>query len=334
MFKKFCVIAFSLIAICSLSAGGGGQSSAGSSVTLKYNHDKPSNDVYYEWYGQYFKEIETATNGAVKVQLYPAEGLGRSVDVLEQASRGEPVISMADVGYLATYIPDFSMLMVPYLMQSPDEVLVLWNMDIVKDLRTQLHSKGMHCLLMGYEGTRNMITKVPVTSRADVGRLKLRCAPAPLWNFTVRVLGGSPTNIAMSETYQALSQGVVDGAEGIFATLFTNKWNEVLKYVTRTDHMVGYTAIVMSSGVYNNFSADVRAAIERISEKYMDEFVRLADEVEQDYVRQLKDAGVIFSEINKAEFIEAAKRAPEAFPEWTPGLYEKLMAAMEAARKK
>jgi len=340
MLKRFCVILLSLIVVCSLSAAGGGQSSGsgatagGNSVTLKFNCAKPSTDVQYEWYGRYFKEVETATNGAVKVQMYPAESLGRSADVLEQASRGESVIAHVDVGYLENYVPDCSMLMVPYLMQSPNEVLTLWNLDIVKDIRAQLEAKGIHFILMGYEGTRNLITKVPISSRADVGKLKIRCAPAPLWNFTVNVLGGNPTNIAMSETYSALSQGVADGCEGIFGSITTNKWYEVLKYVTRTDHMVGYTAIVMSSKVYNSLSSDVRTAMEKISEKYMDEFVRLADGVEQQYIQQLKAAGVNFSDIDKTEFIEAAKKAPEVFPKWTPGLYDKLLTAMAAARKK
>jgi len=330
------VVVFSVIAICSLSAGGGGQSQAAGaeSVTLRFNCSKPATDVQFDWYGRYFKEVEAATNGAVKVQMYPAESLGRSVDILEQASRGEAVIAHVDVGYLATYIPDFSMLMVPYIMQSPNEVLTLWNLDITKDLRNQLEAKGMHLMIMGYEGSRNMITRVPISSRSEVSRLKLRCALAPLWNFTVTVLGGNPTNIAMSETYSALQQGVADGAEGIFGSMTTNKWFEVLKYVTRTDHMVGYTSIVMSSKVYNSLSPSVRATMEKLSEKYMDEFVRLADEVENQYIAQMKAAGVTFSNIDKTEFIEAAKRAPEFFPDWTPGLYEKLLAAMAAARKK
>jgi len=340
MFKKLFVAVFSLMVVCSLSAAGGKQSPApsggggGESMTLRFNCVKPASDVQFGWYERYFKEVESATNGAIKVQMYPAEGLGRAVDVLEQASRGEAVIAHVDVGYLETYVPDCSMLMVPYLMQSASEVLTLWNLEIVKDIRKQLEAKGLYFILMGYEGTRNMITRVPVASRADVNKLKLRCAAAPLWNFTVNVLGGNPTNIAMSETYSALSQGVADGAEGIFGSITTNKWFEVLKYVTRTDHMVGYTAIVMSSKMYSSLSPSVRATMEKISEQYMDEFVRLADGVEQQYIQQLKAGGVTFTDIDKAEFIEAAKKAPEVFTKWTPGLYDKLLDAMAAARKK
>jgi TRAP-type C4-dicarboxylate transport system substrate-binding protein len=329
-------VIFALLLTVSLQAGGSGETApaAGKAVTLKFNCVKPSTDVQFEWYGRYFKELEAATGGAVKTQLYPAEALGKAVDVLEQASLGESIIAHVDVGHLATYVPDFSMLMVPYLMQSPQEVLVLWNSSIAKDLCSKLEDKGLHYMLMGYEGTRSMITKVPVKTRADVNKLKLRCAVAPLWNFLIRALGGNPTNIAMSETYQALSQGVADGAEGIFASMYTNKWYEVLKYVTKTEHMIGYTSIVMSSKIHKDLPADARTAMVRVSEKYMDEFVRLADEVEQQYVQKLKEGGVVFAEIDKKEFIEAAKKAPEAFPAWTPGLYDKLLAAMDAARKK
>ena len=38
-----------------------------------------------------------------------------------------------------------------------------------------------------------------------------------MWNAVVDVLNGNPTNIPMSETYQALSQGVADGCEGVYS---------------------------------------------------------------------------------------------------------------------
>jgi TRAP-type C4-dicarboxylate transport system substrate-binding protein len=303
-------------------------------VNLKFNCVKPAADPQFIWYSQFFNDLTAATGGRLKTDNFPGESLGKAADVLEQAAQGEFIVAHVDAGFLANYVPDFAATMAPYLMLEPKDGLILWNTDVFKDLKRQLEAKGLHLIIMGYEGSRNLITKVPIKSRADVGSLKIRAAPAPMWNAVVQMLGGNPTNIAMSETYQALSQGVADGAEGIFGSMSSNKWFEVAKYVTRTDHLIGFTNIVMSSKIYDSLPADVKTTMDTLAFKYMEDFVAKADAVEMDLLAQMQKAGLQVATIDKAEFIAAAKNVPAAFPAWSPGIYDKLQNAIAAGRKK
>ena len=226
-------------------------SSAATPVTLKFNLVKNPTDVQYEWYSRFWDDLNKASNGEIVGEIYTGESLGVTADVLEQASHGEAVVADCDLAYLANYVPDMAAVMSPYLIQEPDQILKLWDSDVFKDLCSQLEAKGIHLIALNYEGTRNLWTKVPITSRADVSKLKIRCAATTMWNSVVETLGGNPTNIPMSEVYQAVSQGVVDGCEGVFSVIYSNKVYEVCKYVTLTEHLTGYTAIAMSSKVYN-----------------------------------------------------------------------------------
>lgn len=313
------------------SATGG---SSAKSVTLKFNLVKSSSDPQYSWYGRFFSDVEKATNGAIKTEVYTSESLGTTADVLEQASMGEAVVADCDVAYLANYVPDFAMIMAPYLIQTPEEGLVVWNSDIFKDMRAKLEKTGLHLIALNYEGTRNLITKSPVTSRKDVSKLKIRCAATPMWNAVVGVLNGNATNIPMSETYQALSQGVADGCEGVYSVIYSQKWFERLKYITLTEHLIGFTAIAMSSKVYNSFPEDVRTALDKVAYDYMGEFLRLSGGVQDEYKQKLIAAGVTINKIDKAEFIKAAQDVPSRFSNWSAGTYQKLQQILEAARKK
>lgn len=297
-------------------------------VTLKFNLVKSTTDPQYEWYGRFWDDVKTASNGEIEGEVYTSGGLGDVNDILEQASMGEPVVADCDLAYLANYVPDMAAIMSPYLIQEPDQILKLWDSEVFQELCAQLEEKGIHLIALNYEGTRNLLTANPVTSRDDVGKLKIRCASTTMWNSVVNTLGGNPTNIAQSETYQAMSQGVVDGAEGVYSVIYSNKWYEVCKNITLTEHLVGYTAIAMSSEVYHSLSAEAQAALDATAADYMEEFLELSDGVQSEYKALLEDEGVVISEIDKTAFIEASESVPDNFPEWTDGILDELKAAL------
>ncbi|GAB2045219.1 C4-dicarboxylate TRAP transporter substrate-binding protein [Agathobaculum sp. TL06] len=311
---------------------GGEQSAAAEATTLKFNLVKSNTDPQYEWYGRFFDDLEAASNGEIVGEIYTTESLGPTADVIEQAALGERVVADCDLAWLANYVPDMAAIMSPYLIQKPEEIMAIWNSEVFQDMCTELEAQGLHLIALNYEGTRNLLTKKDITSRADVNGLKIRCASTTMWNAVAEMLGGNPTNIAMSETYQALSQGVADAAEGVYSVMYSNKWNEVLSHVIETEHLVGYTAIVMSSEVYNSLSDAAKAAMDETAQKYMQEFLELSGGVQDEYKQKLIDAGVQVSSIDKTEFIEAAKSIPDKFPDWTPGVYDELTAVLEEAR--
>ena len=305
-------------------------SAAVNPVTLKFNLVKSTTDPQYEWYGRFWDEVNAKTNGEVTGEIYTSESLGKTADVIEQAAQGEAVVADCDVAYLANYVPDFAAIMSPYLIQEPEQMTALWKSDVFQDLCTQLEAKGLHLIALNYEGTRNLITTSPVTSRADVAKLKVRCASTTMWNTVVNVLNGNPTNIAMSETYQAMSQGVVDGAEGVFSVIYSQKWYECCKYITLTEHLNGYTAIVMSSEVYDSLSDDAKTGLGQSADNYMKEFMALSGGVQDEYRAKLEAEGVTISTIDKTEFIAAAANVSENFPDWSDGILEKLQAALNS----
>ncbi len=301
---------------------------AADSVTLRFNLVKSTTDPQYEWYSRFWDDVNTATNGEVTGEVFTGESLGVTADVLEQAAQGEPVVADCDLAYLANYVPDMAAVMSPYLIQEPEQILTLWDSDVFQNMCAQLEEQGIHLIALNYEGNRNLVTVKPISSRADVSGLKIRCASTTMFNAVVETLGGNPTNIAMSEVYQALSQGVVDGAEGVFSVIYSNKWYEVCKNITLTEHLVGYTAIAMSSEVYHSLSAEAQDALDATAMDYMNEFLELSDGVQQEYRELLEAEGVTISEIDKSEFIEAANKVPESFPEWSDGILEQLQAVL------
>lgn len=306
------------------SGNGGSDNTSGSGVTLRFNFVKSSTDPEYEWYDEYFRNISETSGGEISYELYPSESLGGSADVLEMAAQGQTVVQDCDLSYLATYVPDMAAGMAPYLIQEPEQIVKLWKSDVGQEWCDALAKAGLHLVDLHYFGTRNLIANKEVHSRADMAKLKIRCAATPMWNEVVRVLGGNATNTAWSETYQALSQGVADAAESPMGLLYSARLYEPCKYLIRTEHLVAATAVVMSEDVYQSLSDEGKKAIDECGLNFANGMVDRAHAIEDEYEQKLIDEGVEIIEIDKTEFIEAAQSTQKRFPEWTEGLYQRI----------
>ena len=332
-----CMMAFSLVACGGTTPekNSGEQennSNAGSSesskpvLQLKYNSVKASTDTTYQDWADFYAGLEEHTSGAVKVEMYASEALGSTADILEMAANGEPVIADTDLAYLANYVPDFAIGNAPYVFKTPEDIEKFWQSDYCKAMEKVLEEEyGLHIINITYFGTRNLIANTPCNSRADVGKLKIRCAATPMWNEVCRVLGGNAVNTAWSETYSACSQGVADGAESPVSLLYSSKLYEPCPYIMRTEHLIGVTCEVMSSELYYSMDEETRALFDEWALDWCDEAITRVNNSTKEFEDKLEAEGVTFVDIDKTEFIEAAKETPSHFPEWTDGLYEEIV---------
>ena len=78
----------------------------------------------------------------------------------------------------------------------------------------------------------------------------------------MRALGAIPQVMAFSEVYQALQTGVVDGTENPPSNFYTQKMNEVQKYLTLTDHGVIEYAVIVNKKFWDGLPADIRTILE------------------------------------------------------------------------
>jgi TRAP-type C4-dicarboxylate transport system substrate-binding protein len=288
---------------------------------LKYNCVKSATDPDFIMWNQAWDKAEELSKGTLKIERYSSEALGKTVDMLEAASLGNPVIQDCDASHLGTLIPDFTILMHPYLITEPGQIEYLWKSEWGQKISKELEAKGLHLISLVYFGTRHLISNKEVRTRADTKNMLIRCAATKMWNQVALTLGGNPTNTAWSEVYQALSQGVADGAESPVSLLYSAKLYEVRKHISLTGHLVATTAQVMSQSVYESLPAEAKAALDNVGFAQCNIAIDYVQSQEAEWRQKLESEGVKFNEVDKTDFIAAAADVSKAFPEWTPGLY-------------
>lgn len=194
------------------------------------------------------QEVEVATDGRIKIQVYPASSLGKEVAINEALTLGVVDIIYTGTGFAgATYGP-ISMSDFPYTLRNINHWRAYIQSDLFKELSEEYRkaSNGNEIASVGYFGSRHTIADRPLLLPEDMENLKIRIPNAPAYVMFPKAVGANPAPIAFSEAYLALQQGVVDGLENPLPILHANRFYEVRKHISLTNHIINSTLTVVS----------------------------------------------------------------------------------------
>ena len=288
---------------------------AAAQTVLNVNTALTTDDPMYAGLERMKANVEKRSAGKLQIRIFPGSQLGKDEDVLEQARAGANVAVLVDGGRLAPFVKEFGIMGAPYLVDNFDQVLRLQQSALFKGWVEKLRGAANLQVLSfdWFQGHRHMLTNSPVKVPADLKGVRVRTPGAPVWLETVRAMGATPTGMPWSEVYSALQTRVIDGAEAQHPAVYGARLYEVVKIITKTEHIYLITGIVTSRAWFDKLPADQQAILSEESfaaGKWASEatIASLAD-----YEKKLREKGATIVEIDKAPFKAA-----------TAGVYQTL----------
>jgi tripartite ATP-independent transporter DctP family solute receptor len=288
---------------------------AASQTVLNVNTALTTDDPTYAGLERFRDAVDKRSAGKLQVRLFPGSQLGKDEDVLEQARAGANVAVLVDGGRLAPFVKEFGILGAPYLFDNYEQLLKLEQTPLFRAWVEKLRNAANLQVLSfdWFQGHRHMLTNTAVKVPADLKGVRVRTPGAPVWLETVRAMGATPTGMPWSEVYSALQTKTIDGAEAQHPAVYGARLYEVVKIVTKTEHIFLITGLVGSRAWFDKLPADQQrilreeafAAGKYASEKTLDSLA--------DYEKKLRERGVSVVEIDKAPFRAA-----------TAGVYQTL----------
>src|SRR3569833_1505756 len=211
-----------------------------------------------------FKELaEKATNGRVKVEVYPNSTLYKDGEEMEALQLGAVQMlapSLAKFGPLG--VKEFEVFDLPYIFPSKDVLYRVTEGPVGKELYKKQESKGVTGLAYWDNGFKEMTANKPLRTPADFRGLKMRIQSSKVLDAQFRALGANPQVMAFSEVYHGLQTGVVDGTENTPSNIYTQKMHEVQSNLTVSDHgYIGY-AVIVNKKFWDGLPADIRSQLE------------------------------------------------------------------------
>ncbi len=258
--QKICLILFAL-AISVFFTG----SQVWAQTTIKLAHGMPpvEDENIHRAVSVFKKVVEQKTAGKVKVEIYPANQLGKEREQFEGVKLGTIEMCMIADGPIAGFFPEIMVIGIPYLYSNEAVAWRSLDSSFGRNLFEEMRKKtGVRTLGIGENGFRNFTNRVrPIRTPYDLKGLKIRTMENPAHMAMVKALGASPTPIAWGEVYMALQQGVVDGQENPVSVIQVAKFYEVQKYLTLDGHVYSILPILINEKFFSSLSPDVQKII-------------------------------------------------------------------------
>lgn len=210
----------------------------------------------------WIEEINKAGEGKVSIKLFPAGALGKAPDQFDLAEKG-----VADLTYhLADYTPGrfplTTVFSLPFMPPSGEKVSeAMWKTFQKEPKYQEEYSKVKVLALFGHPGGHFHTVKKPINTMADFKGLKIRTAN-PSISKALSLWGAVPVAQPITETYQSLQLGVLDGTVLVWEGMGVFKLNEVTKFTTVADLYTMPMMIVINKGVWEGLPDDVKTLLE------------------------------------------------------------------------
>ena len=278
--------------------------------------------------------IELESGGSMKVQLFPSSQLGSKNELIDQILAGDSIVTVADGAFYAERgVPDFSILMAPYLFENWDQCWKLLKSDWWREQCDKLERNGLKLVAGNWiYGERHTLATRPIRKVADLKGMKIRVANSLMYIAGFEALGATPTPLPLGEVYTALQQGVVEGLENPLPVLYAGKYHEVAKHLTLDGHIKNLTSWVCGSEFFASLAPDQRRILLETGEKAGLFNNKTIFNIIDATMEKFKAEGIEIIEVDVKEFQRAAMSVyanPEVTRRWTPGLYERVKKALE-----
>jgi TRAP-type transport system periplasmic protein len=286
-----------------------------------------------------FTEILAAKSGGkLKVREFPASQLGNEMQMQSALRGGTQEMMSAATTSLAGVVKEFGVLDFPFIVGTAEQGDALVAGPFGQAMNETLPEKdlvGLGYWGLGFRNATNSSRSIAKVE--DFAGLKLRVIPNPVFLETFKALKANPVPMNFGELYTALENKTVDGQENPYTVILSNKFFEVQKYVSATNHAYAQNILLMSKKFWDKLSSEEQKMIrEAVAETrdYQREQTRVQAEKA---LAELKAKGMTFNEIAPAEYArmqQATKPVTERFSaDFDPGKVKLFNSELERIRK-
>ena len=336
--KRFTVKTLVVTLAATALMGFGASASAQDVKTIKFGTANPKGHPITLGMEKFAEIVDAKSKGKLKVNIFPAGVLGNDQFHVSAMQGGTIEMASLNSGILASQVKDFAIYDFPFMFANTKEADAVVDGPFGKKMHAKLEEKGLVGIAYWELGFRNITnSKRPITKVEDIAGLKIRVIPSPINLDWVKALDANPTPLPFPEVYGALESKAVDGQENPVTVINANKFYEVQKYMTITNHVYNPQSILVSKKFWDGLNAEEKkilgeAALEATAFQRKQARDQVAGAIEN-----IKKNGTVVNELSAAEVTKLAAKLTPVITKYAPtvgeGTVSELVAELAKARK-
>ena len=288
-------------------------------IELKFGHVGAPGSLFAVSAEEFAKRANAKLGGKAKVVVFGSSQLGKDKELLQKLKLGTVDFALPST-VMSSESDRFGLFEMPYLVKDRQHMRRIEKELLWSELAPSVEPKGIKIIAVWENGFRQITNNVrPIKIPVDLKGIKLR-TPKGEWRVKMfKAYGANPSPMSLSEVFTALQTGVMDGQENPLIQIYSQKFQEVQKYLSLSGHV--YTPAYLTVGLkkWNTLPADVRKVLEETAKETQGFVYASAEKFDHELLEKMKVSGIQINEVDKQAFIDASKPIYDQFGKQVKG---------------
>lgn len=313
-----------LIALFPASAGA-------DTLELKFGHVGGPGSLFELSAEEFAKRANAKLGNKAKVVVYGSSQIGGDKELLQKLKLGTVDFALPST-VMSSESDLFGVFEMPYLVKDRDHMKRIEKKVFWSKLAPAVEPKGLKIIAVWENGYRHITNnKRPIKVPADLQGIKLR-VPEGVWRVKMfQTYGANPSPMKLSEVFTALQTGVMDGQENPLVQIYSQKFQEVQKYLSLTGHVYTPAYVTVGKKKWESLPADVRKILEATAKETQAYVYATAERLDNELVDKMKAAGMQINQADKAAFVKASRAVYDEYGSEVKGAKDLIDAALSLA---
>ncbi|WIV13019.1 TRAP transporter substrate-binding protein [Proteiniborus sp. MB09-C3] len=328
------MLLLSVIAIgCSNDSEGTDADTTDKVIEISYGHGFMPDTPHHKSAIKFKEEVEKATNGKVKVNVFPSGQLGSAREMFEGLQMGTQEIALVPTARISGFAPELQLFDLPFLFPDRETGYKIMDGEVGTELLDKLAQQNVKGVAFYEDGYKHFTANKAIANVNDFKGVKFRTMESPIIISQFKALGAVPVPIDFGELYNSLQLGVVQGQENPLVTIESNKFYEVQSHLTLSEHAYLAHVLIFSNDWYNKLPEDIQKILYEKGREIAQWQRQAVQDEEVKYIQTIKEAGTTIIELTdeqKNDLKEATKSVHQEYSkQFGSEILEKTYAEIE-----
>jgi TRAP-type C4-dicarboxylate transport system substrate-binding protein len=313
------------------------QKRPGRPITIKLASMVPANTPWGAALNRMAKEWSEATNGEVRLQIYPNGTQGSETDVLQKLNMNVLQGAVFTSFGLNKIASEFLTLSCPFLIRNNDEFTSVFE-TLKPELEAIIDAQGYYTVALVKGGWIKIFSKSPVFVPGDLKRQKVGSDPQePAMTQAFKSMGYQVIPVDGNRTLIALNGGTIESiyVSPISAAGF--QFFGVAKNMASLNIAPFLGSVVLNKHTWDMIPDQYRSEIMKITKRFSMEIEASLSQLENDAITTMIKHGLIVNDLNPKQMQEWYDDLDRVIPTlvettFDRKTYEKILALVTAYR--
>lgn len=203
--------------------------------------------------------IKERSNGHVEIQVFPNGVLYKDGEEMNALLRGDIQMIAPAVSKITTFVPEWSVMDLPYAFKNTKEVHTYVESEVGQSLMKRLNKHNLISMGVWDSGFKQLSNSIrPIQNLTDLQGLRMRIMPSDILAEQFSIAGAYPRRIDFNTVFHQLQKGNVDGQENTLTNITSKNLHSLQDYLTISNHgYLGYL-LLMNNEFWNSLPKNVQ----------------------------------------------------------------------------